>query len=497
MERRASQAAGKGVGFDKGAVVGRLGHLLIAAVLVLAGPPVAWSDTVPVRSDSQTSSLLPSLKGGTLPSLSVRSATLGAQRTFFEFDTSRLPATTVVERGLLRIWVGAVNRPGTIHIHPVLGAWNEAQLDGASEPPIGASLASASISSADRNRFKEIDVTEIVQEWVAGISPNHGFALVGDVTDQVSIQIDSKENTATSHHAELELLTSGGGTPGPAGPPGDAGPVGPVGPQGEPGPTGPTGPQGTQGEAGPVGPAGPVGATGPAGPAGTPGEPGVAGPAGPVGATGPIGPVGPQGESGPIGPAGPQGAQGEAGPVGPAGPAGTPGEPGVAGPAGPAGPVGATGPAGPAGPQGDPGPAAQQRRYYVTKTFHDGSQALSACAAGYHMASVFEILDPSNLVYDTALGHTTDDSGGGPPLWSGVGPIEHGWVRSGAASNAGTGAPGVQNCGAWTATTGVGTAIVPRYAGDWNFGALTVSPWIWANFLCATAQRVWCVSDPQ
>jgi hypothetical protein len=69
------------------------------------------------------------------------------------------------------------------------------------------------------------------------------------------------------------------------------------------------------------------------------------------------------------------------------------------------------------------------RKFYLTQDGYDGSQALSACAQGYHMASLWEILDPSNLSYDTSLGATVADSGSGPPNGSG-------WIRTGfIASN--------------------------------------------------------------
>ena len=35
------------------------------------------------------------------------------------------------------------------------------------------------------------------------------------------------------------------------------------------------------------------------------------------------------------------------------------------------------------------------RKFYLTKTEHNGAQALSACAPGYHMASLWEIHDPT------------------------------------------------------------------------------------------------------
>jgi hypothetical protein len=67
------------------------------------------------------------------------------------------------------------------------------------------------------------------------------------------------------------------------------------------------------------------------------------------------------------------------------------------------------------------------RKFYLTQTLDNGSQALSACAAGYHMASLWEIFDPSNLKYDTTLGVTQADSGSGPPSKE---TTASGWIRT-------------------------------------------------------------------
>ena len=64
------------------------------------------------------------------------------------------------------------------------------------------------------------------------------------------------------------------------------------------------------------------------------------------------------------------------------------------------------------------------RAFYLTTTTHTGAQATTACAAGFHMASLWEIFDPSNLRYDATVGATADDSGAGPPFLGG-------WVRTG------------------------------------------------------------------
>jgi hypothetical protein len=87
------------------------------------------------------------------------------------------------------------------------------------------------------------------------------------------------------------------------------------------------------------------------------------------------------------------------------------------------------------------------RKFYLTKTFtHTGAETLSACAAGYHMASLWEIHDPTNLRYDTELGFTESDSGFGPPTHGG-------WIRTGGAANT-VGGAGVGNCNAWKSASG-------------------------------------------
>src|SRR5512133_3687902 len=80
------------------------------------------------------------------------------------------------------------------------------------------------------------------------------------------------------------------------------------------------------------------------------------------------------------------------------------------------------------GPKQPPPSFGRPGNFYLTKTSHNGAEALTACAAGYHMASFWEIRDPSNLRYNTAYGYKTDDSGLGPPTAGG-------WIRTGSAAS--------------------------------------------------------------
>lgn len=137
--------------------------------------------------------------------------------------------------------------------------------------------------------------------------------------------------------------------------------------------------------------------------------------------------------------------------------------------------------------------AAQARRsYYVTaETTYTGLTAPNACSSGYHMASMWEILDPSNLVYDTARGATTGDSGEGPPI------DLDGWVRTGRNPIMGRTDPGGANCLGYTSQDSAenGTAAeLPQ--GTWSTRtALPVSPWVVLTRSCNSTTRVWCVED--
>jgi hypothetical protein len=128
--------------------------------------------------------------------------------------------------------------------------------------------------------------------------------------------------------------------------------------------------------------------------------------------------------------------------------------------------------------------------FYLTQERVEGDQALAACAAGYHMASMWEILDPSNLRYDTALGVMDEDAGFGPPV------SRFGWVRTG--NNASTlEVEGVGNCNAWTSNAADhrGTAVLLR--GIWRpeTSVSAISPWSAAAGGCSAQLPVWCVQE--
>jgi hypothetical protein len=112
----------------------------------------------------------------------------------------------------------------------------------------------------------------------------------------------------------------------------------------------------------------------------------------------------------------------------------------------------------------------EPRKFYLTTSFHTGAEALSACAPGYHMASMWEIHDPTQLRYNTELGFTAGDSGFGPPTY------ELGWIRTGfffaPASKSGE-----ASCLAWTSASDAHYGTVVRLYNEWNGTVPPVIPW--------------------
>jgi len=137
---------------------------------------------------------------------------------------------------------------------------------------------------------------------------------------------------------------------------------------------------------------------------------------------------------------------------------------------------------------------APARAWYLTIATHAGGDALAACAAGYHMASLWEIHEPSNLRYDTELGLKSDDSGSGPP----TGKPALGWIRTGRSAVSSGNV--VANCNALTssASTDFGTAV--SRSADWGgtFDPVgPIAPWENVPFNCDAQNivHVWCVQD--
>ena len=132
----------------------------------------------------------------------------------------------------------------------------------------------------------------------------------------------------------------------------------------------------------------------------------------------------------------------------------------------------------------------QKGHYYLTSLNYHTNNVLTACGAGYHMASLWEILDVSHLTYDynNPAAKTTDDSGFGPPDgWNG-------WVHTGYLSSGST-TTGQGNCLAWTSTDAANSGVSVELSNAWVTTPGSIGPWIATSFSCNYIGSVWCVGN--
>jgi Collagen triple helix repeat (20 copies) len=214
------------------------GIYLAAAIIV----PLRGADA-PLSADTYVTSAYPSMNFGTSANLSVG----GGSRTLIRFDLSALPAGTLgtdIRKANLWLWVNRVGVAGYIEIAPVnYSMWQESTATYNSFSESGG--APITVQVTDAGRWILVDITAIVQGWQTSTETNNGLVISGAASSPATIFLDSKENTATSHPARLDITL--------------AGIAGPAGPKGDPGPQGETGPRGTDGAPGAAGAAGPPG----------------------------------------------------------------------------------------------------------------------------------------------------------------------------------------------------------------------------------------------
>jgi hypothetical protein len=161
---------------------------------------------------------------------------------------------------------------------------------------------------------------------------------------------------------------------------------------------------------------------------------------------------------------------------------------------------------------GSPKSTSPVRQFYLTKSAVPGGSALKACAAEYHMASFWEIMDVATLQYDTTLGATASDSGNGPPVEvpdsSGSYVHADGWVRTGGMAMTNGLNTGSSNCSGWTSASANDNGTVIGLNSLWQeestgSGTMPIAPW-WRATLssnnvtppqCSVPHGVWCASN--
>jgi hypothetical protein len=180
-------------------------HFAEACLVALFAVAVSQAQITP-SADAFTNSNQPTKNYGATTLLDVD----GTSRiTYIQFNLASIPATASVSQATLKLYVNSVTTAGSFNVDYLNSAWAEGTIDASNAPPVGATIASdVSITTADTNQYILVNVTSAVQAWLDGSETNNGIALVAN--SSFNATFDSKENTATSHPAELDIAFGGG-----------------------------------------------------------------------------------------------------------------------------------------------------------------------------------------------------------------------------------------------------------------------------------------------
>ena len=186
--------------------VGKLQFLpaLVLFLSVLAGG-TAYAQVTP-SADAYTNAASSTTNYGANTLLAVDGATAVS---YLQFNLASVPTSASISQATLKLYVNTVTTAGSFNVDYVNGAWEESTIDASNAPPLGGAIASnVAITTADKNQYILINVTSAVQAWLSGSETNHGIALVAN--SDFYATFDSKENTTTSHAAELDIAFAGG-----------------------------------------------------------------------------------------------------------------------------------------------------------------------------------------------------------------------------------------------------------------------------------------------
>lgn len=170
----------------------------------------AFAQVTPSQ-DAYTNSADPTTNYGMAVTLGIASSAASIQTTYIQFDLSSIPAgytSANVAKATLKLYVNTVTAGGSFNVDFVSGAWTEKTIKASVAPALGSAIVSSvPLTSVNVHDYVLIDVTSALGAWLNGTETNDGIALVAN--SGLSATIDSKESTAQSHPAELDIVYNG------------------------------------------------------------------------------------------------------------------------------------------------------------------------------------------------------------------------------------------------------------------------------------------------
>ncbi len=150
-------------------------------------------------ADAFTTQYVPGQNFGSAESLAVGStAVTGGLKGYawLRFDLPILPAGTTIRSAQLQLYLTqwGDDAAHTIDVYPATESWEESTIHWSNQPDWGALAAAEAVTPS--NRYKSWNVQQLVQDWVAGASTNHGVVLRPAVMEICQLIFNSRDAQA-------------------------------------------------------------------------------------------------------------------------------------------------------------------------------------------------------------------------------------------------------------------------------------------------------------
>lgn len=183
--------------------------LVVALVLLLIGGSMMTLSLMKpdLTGDSYVDQMFPNTNYGSLDHMGVANAyvdPLGTinMRSFVKFDIDLPSNVTVYDAQLMATSYGFIDpKPSNLHVHKVLGEWDEISITWNNQPPISQIKGTDSVDGITAPEI--FNVTTIVQGWVQGGEINYGFAFTTDPGSVVTL--GTKESPCNWCGSKLEI----------------------------------------------------------------------------------------------------------------------------------------------------------------------------------------------------------------------------------------------------------------------------------------------------
>ena len=178
-----------------------------SAICLFYSIPLAHAQTLYVTDDAEIDLNVTSRNAGSSGKCTVNVDKI----CYVKFDLQTLPSGIIgddIDKAILIMFADNVSTGGAVRISAVEADWDEDTLIADNTPTFDTESDTSvgfGVATDDETSYVSRHITELVQQWVDGVTPNYGIALDIDIFD-ADVAFDTKENRRTGHPMVIDVV---------------------------------------------------------------------------------------------------------------------------------------------------------------------------------------------------------------------------------------------------------------------------------------------------